>query len=67
VAGPERMGLDEWISRVLTANNDPREVVTDETAPYFGAVFTGTELAPGEDAVIFQTSLDDWLKQNSQS
>jgi uncharacterized protein YbjT (DUF2867 family) len=67
VAGPERLGLDEWIGRVLAANNDPREVVTDETAPYFGAVFSGTELAPGEGAVVFQTSLDDWLKQNAQS
>lgn len=67
VAGPERLGLDEWIGRVLAANNDPREVVTDETAPYFGAVFTGTELAPGDGAVMLQTSLDDWLKQNAQN
>ena len=36
VAGPEALGLDELARRVLSAAGDPREVVTDDTATYYG-------------------------------
>src|SRR4029434_1575898 len=40
VAGPERLRLDELIRRGLSAQNDPREVVADPRARYFGAELT---------------------------
>src|SRR5918998_644607 len=37
VAGPEQFRMDELVRQALKARNDPRRVVTDPTAPYFGA------------------------------
>jgi uncharacterized protein YbjT (DUF2867 family) len=37
VAGPEAIGLDELVRRVLSATGDPRPVITDESVKYFGA------------------------------
>ena len=36
MAGPERIPLDELVRRFLTATHDPRQVVTDAHARYFG-------------------------------
>ena len=36
LAGPERFRLDELVRRFLSARNDPRQVVTDADAPYYG-------------------------------
>jgi uncharacterized protein YbjT (DUF2867 family) len=67
VAGPEVFGLDEWVRTVLTARNDPREVVTDPEARYFGAVMHQDTLLPQPGAQFGQTSLTDWLAQDSQA
>jgi uncharacterized protein YbjT (DUF2867 family) len=63
VAGPEVFGLDEWIRAVLVARSDQREVVTDPTAPYFGAVLEERSLLPGPGAHLAETTLTDWLKR----
>ena len=42
IAGPERAGLDELVGRFLSATKDPREVVTDVDARYYGLPFPGT-------------------------
>ncbi|MFD9669622.1 SDR family oxidoreductase [Rhodococcus sp. NPDC059968] len=60
VAGPEEFGLDQWIGTVLTARRDPREVITDPQAQYFGAV-PDRELLPGPGARLAQTRLSEWL------
>ncbi|MET8846385.1 NAD(P)H-binding protein [Amycolatopsis sp. NPDC004625] len=61
VAGPEVFGLDEWVRTVLTARADPRPVVTDPRAPYFGAVPGPADLLPGPDARLARTTLAGWL------
>ncbi|WP_216905557.1 SDR family oxidoreductase [Nocardia noduli] len=61
VAGPEVFGLDQWIRTVLVARSDPREVVTDPRARYFGAVLELDTLLPGRDAQLAQTRLSEWL------
>jgi uncharacterized protein YbjT (DUF2867 family) len=61
VAGPEAIGLDELARRVLSANGDPRPVVTDDSVPYFGARIDDTSLTPGSSARIGPTRLEDWL------
>jgi len=63
VAGPERFRLDELIRRGLRAGNDPREVVADPEARYFGAKLGELTLVPGEDARLGETRFDDWLRQ----
>jgi uncharacterized protein YbjT (DUF2867 family) len=64
IAGPEVFGLDEWVRTVLTARKDPREVVTDPEAPYFGAVPGPEELLPGPGATLAETKLADWLARS---
>jgi len=61
VAGPEVFGLDEWVRTVLTARSDPRPVVTDPQAPYFGAVPGPEDLLPGPGARLAETTLAEWL------
>jgi uncharacterized protein YbjT (DUF2867 family) len=64
IAGPETFGLDEWIRTVLAAHADPRTVITDPTAPFFGGVPGKTSLLPGPDAELASTTLADWLAAN---
>jgi uncharacterized protein YbjT (DUF2867 family) len=64
IAGPEQFRLDELIRGVLTARNDPREVVTDTQARYFGINPTERELLPGADARRAENRFSDWLEQH---
>jgi len=63
VAGPERFRLDEFIRRGLSAQHDPREVVADPEARYFGAELAELTLVPGDNARLGETRFDDWLRQ----
>ncbi len=63
VAGPEQFRLDELIRRALSARNDPREVVADPHARYFGAELSERTLVPGDDARLGETRFEDWLSQ----
>jgi uncharacterized protein YbjT (DUF2867 family) len=63
VAGPEQFRLDELVARVLKARNDPREVVTDPNAQYYGISPSGRILLPEDDALLGPTRLEDWLSQ----
>jgi uncharacterized protein YbjT (DUF2867 family) len=61
IAGPEAMGMDDFVRTGLAANGDQRRVVTDAPAPYFGAVIDDHTLAPDENATIFTTRYSDWI------
>jgi len=61
VAGPEQFRLDELIRQDLSARNDPRDVVADPQARYFGAVLSERTLVPGDDARLGETRFEDWL------
>ncbi len=63
VAGPDRIRFDELIRRALEARNDPREVVADPQALYFGARLDESTLVPAEGARLGETRFDDWLSQ----
>jgi uncharacterized protein YbjT (DUF2867 family) len=62
IAGPETFPLAEFVRRGLKATNDPRTVIADPDAGYFGAMPDERTLVPHGEAVIGQTCLDDWLK-----
>lgn len=67
VAGPERYRLDDLATQVLTAYEDPRRVVADVHAPYFGAELDERSLLPGERPRIAPTRFSDWLRQSLQA
>ncbi|MEV6886124.1 MULTISPECIES: SDR family oxidoreductase [Streptomyces] len=66
VAGPEAFQLDELVRKALAAKNDPRKVVADPKAPYFGAQLQETTLLPGPDAQIAETRIADWSAQQQR-
>ncbi|MFC0435658.1 SDR family oxidoreductase [Kutzneria buriramensis] len=61
VAGPEPMPVDVWIRTVLEWRQDPRKVVADADALFFGGRPGQTALLPGPDARLAQTRLAAWL------
>jgi uncharacterized protein YbjT (DUF2867 family) len=65
VAGPERFRLDEFIRQGLSARNDPREVIPDQHAVYFGAQPSERTLIPGDDAQLGETRFEDWLGRSA--
>lgn len=60
VAGPEQFRLDELARSILAAQQDPRSVVADPDAPYFGAKLGERSLVPADGAHLAGTRLDDW-------
>jgi uncharacterized protein YbjT (DUF2867 family) len=64
VAGPERFRFDELVRRALAARHDPRQVVADPRAPYFGAILDEGSLVPGEGARLAETRFEDWLEKS---
>jgi uncharacterized protein YbjT (DUF2867 family) len=50
VAGPDQFRLDELARSTLAERHDSREVVTDPTAPYFGAILSEGSLVPVDGA-----------------
>jgi uncharacterized protein YbjT (DUF2867 family) len=65
IAGPESLGLDELIRLTLLASRDPRDVVRDDEALYFGTRLNDESLTPGPGARIGTTSLQSWLATNA--
>ncbi len=65
VAGPEQLRLDELIRRGLKAKNDPREVIADPQARYFGALLSERTLVPAGDVRVAATRFDAWLQQSA--
>jgi uncharacterized protein YbjT (DUF2867 family) len=66
VAGPERFRLSDLATEVLTAYEDPRRIIADPHARYFGAELTDQSLLPGRDARIGTLRFEDWLRQTLQ-
>ncbi|MGH8591206.1 MAG: SDR family oxidoreductase [Gammaproteobacteria bacterium] len=64
IAGPERLPLSELVARYLKATNDPREVVSEAEARYFGARLDDLSLVPGNNPRLGTISLKDWLRQS---
>jgi uncharacterized protein YbjT (DUF2867 family) len=60
VAGPEQFRMDDFFRQALAARNDPREVVTDPNAVYFGISPSERALVPGEGAILGETHYGDW-------
>jgi uncharacterized protein YbjT (DUF2867 family) len=66
VAGPERFRLCDIAAEVMTAYEDPRRIIPDWRALYFGAELQGHSLIPGDGARIGALRFEDWLRQTLQ-
>jgi uncharacterized protein YbjT (DUF2867 family) len=65
IAGPDQYRFDELIRDFLRTKKDPREVIADEHAPYFGAEIRQDSLVPGENPRLGKRHLRDWLAKAS--
>ena len=65
VAGPQQFHLDDLVRATLRERHDPREVITNPRAPYYGAELHERTLIPATGARLAKTSLDDWLNQSA--
>jgi len=63
VAGPEQFRFDEFISRGLSARKDPREVIADAHARYFGTELSERSLVPANGALLGVIRFEDWLSR----
>ena len=64
--GPEKFRFDDFIRRGLSARNDPREVIADPHALYFGTELGENSLVPSnDDALVGQIRFEDWLNQSA--
>jgi uncharacterized protein YbjT (DUF2867 family) len=67
IAGPEQFRLDELIRRSLNAHHDPRHVVADPHALYFGGQLAERTLVPAGDAELGATRFEDWFNEPSDA
>jgi uncharacterized protein YbjT (DUF2867 family) len=63
VAGPQQFRFDELIRQGLAAYKDPREVVADPHAQYFGAELGERSLVPWGEARLGDIRFEQWLGQ----
>ncbi len=67
IAGPERAPFNEVVARYLKAVGDPREVVRDPEARYWGGRVEEHSLVPLGEARLGHIGLDEWLRRRSQA
>ncbi|CAJ96766.1 NmrA-like domain-containing protein [Cupriavidus necator] len=66
IAGPERFHLSDLVQRYLDATKDPRKVVVDGKARYFGAELQDDTLVPEGPARLGKTAFEAWLRQSQK-
>ena len=64
IAGPERAPLSEFIARYLKATGDPRTVVSDPEARYYGGRVEERSLVPLGEARLGRIGLDEFLRRS---
>jgi uncharacterized protein YbjT (DUF2867 family) len=64
IAGPERAPFNEIVARYLKAIGDPREVVSDPEARYFGGRVEERSLVPLGEARLGRIGFDEWLRRS---
>jgi uncharacterized protein YbjT (DUF2867 family) len=62
VGGPEVFTFEQLLRQYADSTGDPRPLVVDPHARYFGAELAERSLLPGDGATLFNTTYADWLK-----
>jgi uncharacterized protein YbjT (DUF2867 family) len=65
VAGPEPIRQDDLVRQFLTATGDPRTVITDPKALYYGIAVNDQSLTPGDNPRLGPTRFADWLSRKA--
>jgi uncharacterized protein YbjT (DUF2867 family) len=60
IAGPEQFRMDEFFRDALAGWGDPRQVITDVHARYFGSELSERSLVPGDGATLGKIRYRDW-------
>jgi len=64
IAGPERGPFNEIVARYLNATGDPRQIVCDPEAQYWGGRVEERSLVPLGEARLGRIALDEWLRRS---
>ncbi|PRH85448.1 NmrA family transcriptional regulator [Labrys okinawensis] len=64
IAGPERSRLSDLVARYLKASGDPREVVADPEARYFGARLQEGSLVSDNNPRLGRIGFEAWFAAN---
>jgi len=67
IGGPEQFRFYELIRKALSARNDPREVIADPHARYFGTELSERSLVPDDGARLGKIRFDEWLTSSATS
>jgi uncharacterized protein YbjT (DUF2867 family) len=67
IAGPQRAPFNEIVARYLKAVGDPREVVRDPEARYFGGRVEERSLVPLGEARLGRIGFEEWLRRSRAS
>jgi uncharacterized protein YbjT (DUF2867 family) len=67
IAGPERAPFNEFVARYLKAIGDPRKVVSDPEARYFGGRVEERSLVPLGEARLGRIGFDEWLRRSQSA
>ena len=65
IGGPETFAFDDAVRRALAAMNDPRPVIADPAATYYGIAVGERSLVPADGSTKGETRLEDWLRQSA--
>ena len=66
IAGPEPIRMDELVRRFLSAKGDPRKVITDVRALYYGTEVNDQSLVPGDNPRLGPTRFSEWLARSAK-
>jgi uncharacterized protein YbjT (DUF2867 family) len=64
IAGPDRAPFNEIVARYLKGIGDPREVVKDPAARYFGGLVEERSLVPLGEARLGRIGFDEWVRRS---
>jgi uncharacterized protein YbjT (DUF2867 family) len=67
IAGPDRYALNEIVAKYLKKTNDPRKVLNDGKAQYFGTQISDTALVPVGEALLGEISFNKWVSNQGQT
>ncbi len=67
IAGPQRMPLSELVQIYLREKQDPRKVVADPKALYYGAELNDQTLVPGDNPRLGKIRFEDWLRSQAKT
>jgi len=64
IAGPERAPFNAIVARYLKAVGDPREVMKDPEARYWGSRVEERSLVPLGEARLGHIGLEEWVRRS---